>query len=159
MAPKVTPQPPAVESDVTPDNFAIILQKLSEIQVLSKDVITLQKTLQKDYVKYQKIVIKKNAPKVPRKTPSGFAKPAKLSDDLCVFLGIDTGSELPRTEITRRLNLYIKEHNLQNSENKKQILPDEKLKTLLNISDAEQLSYFNLQKYMKHLFIPVPPSV
>ena len=70
-----------------------------------------------------------------------------------LFLGIEKGSELPRTDVTRRLNVYIKEKQLQNPENKKNIIPDAPLKTLLRLEATDVLSYFNLQRYMKHLFV------
>lgn len=157
QVPAVETVVPAVVETVVPvpvdEPITVIMQKLNEIQTISKEVILLQKTLQKEYVKLQKFSAKKNAPKAVRSTPSGFAKPAKLSDELCAFLKIAPGSELPRTQVTRDINIYIKEHNLQNPENKKFILPDDTLKTLLRLEPTDLLSYFNLQKYMKHLFI------
>ena len=158
MAPKkITPVPIVPEDTLVPvqeDIVSIIAQKLSEIQALSKEVIILQKTLQKDYVRLQKLTTKKGTKGgAVKKAPSGFAKPAKLSDELCLFLGIEKGSELPRTDVTRRLNVYIKEKQLQNPENKKNIIPDAPLKTLLRLEATDVLSYFNLQRYMKHLFV------
>lgn len=167
MAPKkvITPVPVAPSTTEVPeipapaapqeDLVVLISQKLNEIQTLSKEVVVLQKTLQKDYVRLQKLTAKKGAARTggAKKAPSGFAKPAKLSDELCVFLGIDKGSELPRTDVTRRLNVYIKEKQLQNPENKKNILPDAPLQTLLRLEATDVLSYFNLQRYMKHLFV------
>lgn len=84
--------------------------------------------------------------------PSGIVKPAPISDELAVFLGRDKGSEMARTEVTKELQKYIVAHNLQNPENKREILPDKKLRSLLKIKKSETLSYFNLQRYMKHHF-------
>lgn len=135
-----------------PDNLQSILKKVSEIASTSKDLIAQLKVLQKDYVKMQKATAKK----VPsqRKNPSGFAKPTKLSKELCEFLSLPESTELARTAVTKHINTYIMENNLQNPENKKLILADEKLTKLLNLQPTDQqLSYFNLQRYMKHLFV------
>ena len=61
-------------------------------------------------------------------------------------------TKLARTQVTKEITAYIKEHNLQNQENKKIILPDKKLGALLN-AGKEEVTYFNLQKFMKVHFI------
>ena len=65
----------------------------------------------------------------------------------------EEGTKIARTEVTSALSSYIKDNNLQNQANKKFILPDEKLKSLLGISDDDKLTYFTLQKYMNKHFI------
>ena len=58
-----------------------------------------------------------------------------------------------RTDVTKYLIDYIKKENLQNKDNKKQIIPDVKLKKLLVIKDNDELTYFNIQKFMNKQFI------
>ncbi len=58
-----------------------------------------------------------------------------------------------RTDVTKYLIDYIKKENLQNKDNKKQIIPDVKLKKLLVIKDNDELTYFNIQKFMNKHFI------
>ena len=84
-----------------------------------------------------------------KRPPSGFAKPALISDELCNFLGKPSGTEMARTEVTKHITSYIKEHNLQNAANKREITADAKLKNLLNLNNGDVLTFFNLQKYMK----------
>lgn len=85
--------------------------------------------------------------------PCGFARPSPVSDDMCAFLNIEKGSEVSRTTVTRALIKYIKEHNLQNAENKKQICPDETLYKLFGEEAKQQtLTYFTMQKYVNHHF-------
>jgi chromatin remodeling complex protein RSC6 len=120
------------------------------------------KVFQKEYnklLKSQKVRGKRTPNPNVKRNPSGFAKPAKLIPDLCEFLGIPSGSCEPRTVVTSKLNEYIKSNNLQNPENRKFILPDEKLKKLLRIAEGDSLSYFNLQRCMKHLFEPATVPV
>ena len=95
--------------------------------------------------------ILKGGNKKPR-APSGFAKPTHLSSDLCNFLNVSEDTMMARTDVTKKITGYIKEHSLQNQENKKIILPDKKLGALLNAGNDE-VTYFNLQKYMKVHFI------
>ena len=90
------------------------------------------------------------------KKPSGFANPTKVTKELCEFMNKQEGTQIARTEVTRALISYIKANNLQNKANKKIILPDEKLKFLLGINQEQELTYFNLQKYMNKHFISEP---
>ena len=96
-------------------------------------------------------------PNRPKRPPSGFAKPSKLSSELCKFLGRPEGSELARTEVTKEITKYIREQNLQDPTYKRRILCDKKLGALLQTKDGDEVTYFNLQSYMKPHF-PKPQS-
>lgn len=122
------------------------LQKV--VKTVEKDVRKELKNIKKDKKKYK--------PKVKR-APSGFAKPTKVTKELCDFMNKPEGSEIARTEVTKALVNYIKENNLieLGEDSKNKIVPDEKLKSLLGIQDEElsDLTYFNIQKYMnKHFY-------
>ena len=84
--------------------------------------------------------------------PSGFVKPTLVSDELASFLGKPSGSEMARTEVTREINKYIRAKNLQDPQNGRHIIPDAALAKLLSLTDADELTYFNLQKYMSPHF-------
>lgn len=84
----------------------------------------------------------------PRK-PSGFAKPTYLSPVLCNFLEVSEDTELPRTEVTKRLLNYVKTNELQNEQNHRIINCDAKLKELLQPSEGEPVTYFNIQRLLK----------
>ena len=85
--------------------------------------------------------------------PYGFVRPQKISNELAEFLGKPVGSEMVRTDVSRLINSYIRVNNLQDPQNGRRINPDAKLRALLRIGQNEELTYFNLQKYMKHHFI------
>ena len=68
------------------------------------------------------------------------------------FLGKDKGSEMARTDVTREINKYIRSHNLQDAGNGRKINPDQKLQTLLKLKKTDELTYFNLQRYMSPHF-------
>jgi chromatin remodeling complex protein RSC6 len=88
----------------------------------------------------------------PKRAPSGITKPTKVSDAMCEFMGRPKGDLIARTEVTKFITNYIKEQNLKDEEVKRHINPDTKLRALLNIPQGDQLTYFNLQKYMTSHF-------
>jgi chromatin remodeling complex protein RSC6 len=149
---------PVVESEAAVDKFVVVLEMLQRWATDIKNATTLMKTLQKEHQKAQKASVKKPKKSTPAstegksRTPSGFAKPTKLSDELCGFLGVPAGSQLARTEVTRVLNEYIKKNNLQDANDKRTIVPDEKLSSILKLEGGDKLTYFNLQTYIKHHF-------
>ena len=148
-----------VQVDVVPvDRFSSVLEKLQHFSNDLKETIANVKILQKEHAKLVKQTSKKSKKVATggQRTLSGFAKPSLLSDELCEFMGVATGTSLARTEVTRSINEYIKKHDLQDSADKRHILPDAKLKKILNLGDDDRLTYFNLQKYMKHHFTKDP---
>ena len=92
-------------------------------------------------------------PNKPKKKPSGFAKPTHISTELESFLGVESGTMLARTDVTKRITTYIKEHDLQNPANRREIRPDAKLGTILTLpEDNSPVTYFNLQRCIKTHF-------
>ena len=85
-------------------------------------------------------------------------KPTKISVELAKFLGKPEGSEMARTEVTREINKYIRANDLQDSSNGRKINPDAKLRGLLQVPTSDDLTYFNLQKYLSKHF-PKTPAV
>ena len=122
-----------------------------QINTLQHSVKQIEKTIKKK-MKGLKKEVTKNKQKGNRK-PSGFAKPGKITKELCSFLNKEEGTEIARTEVTRALVSYIKENKLDNSDNGQIIHPDNKLKTLLGLDDNQNLTYFSIQKYMNKHFV------
>jgi chromatin remodeling complex protein RSC6 len=161
VAPVVQEAGASSEENDFSNRFTSLLEKMSSIQNEWRDVQSEMKKLQKDIVKQMKEsskTIKKKAVKVsnvdkPKRNPSGFAKPAALSKELCDFLKQPYGTEMARTDVTKFLTKYIKEHSLQQESDKRIIKPDAPLFKLLGLTkDSEEITYFNLQKYMKPHF-------
>lgn len=93
----------------------------------------------------------KSKPKIKsNKSPSGFAKPSKISKELGEFMEKSEGELVARTEVTQFIIAYIKDNNLAESKN---INPDKKLQQLLGSTDDDKISYFNIQKFMNKHFI------
>lgn len=100
--------------------------------------------------------VSENGEPLPKKAPSGITKPTVVSDAMCAFMGKPPGTLIARTEVTKFVTSYIKDHNLKDENAKRQINPDSKLRALLSLPAGDQLTYFNLQTYMKSHF---PPKV
>ena len=126
-----------------------IANLVTELKSVQSEV----KSLQKNYGKVLKEHTKNSKKKNTNRQPSGFAKPSKISDEMAEFLSLDKSELVPRNEITKLINKYIIDNDLRNPSDKRQIVPNKELSTLLNLQGDEKLSYFNLQKYMKHHFI------
>lgn len=133
------------------DIASSIMSLKSEVSTLYAKLKLLERAVNKE-VKTLNKAVSRNKQKGNRK-PSGFAKSSKISDSLCVFMNKPSGSEVARTEVTKYIINYIKDHNLQRPENKKFINPDTELKSLLEVPEGDELSYFNLQKYMNKHFV------
>lgn len=97
--------------------------------------------------------------KQSNRKPSGFTKPSLISNELASFLNVPTGTEMARTEVTKEINKYIITHKLQDPANGRRILADVKLRKLLKLGKSDELTYFNLQKFMSpHFTKTVAPT-
>ena len=125
----------------------------TQISNLQQNLKQLEKNIKKQMKGLKKEVTKKKN-KGNRK-PSGFAKPCKVTKELFNFMNKNEGTEIARTEVTKSLIAYIKENKLENKTNSKIITPDKKLKFLLGIDEGQELTYFNIQKYMNKHFVKI----
>ena len=116
--------------------------------VLQKDMKDIEKKIKKNMKTKE---VKKKETK--KRQPSGFAKPTKVTNELCEFMNRPVGTEIARTEVTKTLVQYIKDNELQR---KNVVVPDQKLYSLLGLNneEASDLTFFNIQKYMNKHFKP-----
>ena len=146
--------PVAVEASLS-EQSTDFFSKLQQLGAVISGLKSEYRALEKRWTKELKVSAKNSNKKRKRATnraPSGFVKPTKISDELATFLDKPAGSEMARTEVTRDINLYIRTNSLQDKSNGRKINPDTKLTDLLKISAGEELTYFNLQKYMSRHF-------
>ena len=167
-----TPPPaPVVEEAAAPEEMdaaAVMSQKMNEysaklqqlvglLSTLKSDFKTLEKTVSREMKAAQKLANKKRRNTNPRK-PSGFTKATPISEELANFLGKAVGTEMARTEVSKEITKYIKTHNLQDASNGRIIKADAKLSKLLRLGKDDELTFFNLQRYMKVHFAKASES-
>ena len=131
------------------------LTKLQQVSALLTSLKTEYRALEKKWTRTLTVAQKANSKrkrKASTRSPSGFVKPTRISDELASFLSKPSGTEMARTDVTRDINKYIREHGLQDKENGRKINPDSKLSSLLKVGKSETLTYFNLQRYMSPHF-------
>lgn len=149
------------------ERAGLMMASHKEMASFMKDLISTLKLVQKEMLQLQKAAGSKRSGRgrgaasgsdaaAGERKPSGFATPTELSADLCSFLGVPEGTRMARTDVTRQITAYIKEHKLFNPDDKRKILPDATLRKLINWpADSDQvLTYFNLQGAIKHHYKP-----
>ena len=162
-APAVDASAPAVEgaevaAPVPGEGAAIALGEFSaKLQTIASLISTLKteyKVLEKTISREIKAAQKGRRRRSPNaRQPSGFRKPAHITDDLAIFLGKERGAEMARTDVSKEIHKYIKDHKLQDSGNGRNIVPDAALAKLLGVKKDDKLTYFNLQKFLKIHFL------
>lgn len=141
---------------------------LKDISKFKKDVVSLVKSSLVLTKKVEKLC-NKGVKKVRKNSTSGFDKPIVLTNEATTFVtkhckNFDKDAVLSRRNVNQYIHAYIKNNDLQNPENRRMILPDKNLKKILSkLSDETNkngtkdsevgYSYFNLQKYIKHIFV------
>jgi chromatin remodeling complex protein RSC6 len=88
-----------------------------------------------------------------RRANNAFLKPRALSPELCAFMGIAAGSLRAQTEVTKFVSNYIKTHNCFDPNFKRRIIPNAALGKLLRVGDKDEVTYLNLQSYLKVHFV------
>jgi len=153
---------PVVEAPVEPqepeDNYDAEFTEVKDALKSALDIIkslnTKVNALEKRVSRDRKMMNKKMKGRVkrvvdPNKPPSGFAKPGPVSEELSKFLKLGKDELIARTEVTKRITKYCQEKNLQKKEDKRTIHADKALRDLLRLKKGDELTFFNLQKYMK----------
>ena len=161
VAPAPVAEPVAAESEQT--DVSSLTSKLADFGEKINKLTSVVSAMKNEYKNLDKAIARelKSAQKASQKkkrtsgnrAPSGFVKPTLISDELAVFLGKEKGTELARTAVSKEIHAYIRAAKLQDPANGRQINADAKLAKLLKLGKADALTYFNLQKYMKHHFI------
>ena len=133
--------------------FSESIQSLTvALAKLKSDFKTLEKQVLKEARSMDKVNARRNRNKGSR-APSGFVKPAGISKELAKFLNVPEDTMIARTDVTKMITAYVKQHNLQDVSNGRKIIPDAKLSSLLGVKASDEVTYFNLQKYMKPHFV------
>jgi hypothetical protein len=151
----VTTGAPVVSDTPYLEEFSAVVSALDEamttIRGLRARLQKLEKQVHRDTKALNKKASGKRArkPRDPNAPKSGFAKEGPVSDEMRKFLGLKKDELISRTDVTKRIHEYCKTKNLQNPDDKRHIKADASLRKLLKMSKDDDLTFFNLQKFMK----------
>lgn len=125
-----------------------------------KSFIKVFKQLKTDAFKLLKIRNMGEDRKKGENSTSGFMKPVSISDDLAGFIGMNNEEPITRVLITKKICQHIKEKDLQNPSDRREIIPDAALRKLFAITDAdkEPLTYYGIQKRIQRHIFKTPPA-
>ena len=138
--------------------FNAKLQQLGSIFTsIKSDFKTLQKSVERDIKAAVKAATARKKRDMGDRPKSGFVKPTRISDELAIFLNKEIGTEMARTEVSKEINQYVVANGLRDKSNGRIILPDTKLGKLLKAGKTDEVTYFNLQRYLKPHFIKAEP--
>ena len=88
-----------------------------------------------------------------RAANNGFNRKQEITPKLREFLALPEGELISRSEVTKVVNKYIIEQGLKHPENGRQIVLDDKLRSLLAPPPEVVVTYLNLQKYLSPHYI------
>lgn len=136
------------------ENFDILYQNMQEQIKEVNATIKFLKVNMKELGKLHKQDINRvsKTKKVRKNNVSGINKPKEVPLPIKELLKLDKDVLLARTEVTKKIYEYIKANELQDQNDKRTILPNDKLKELFSLEDTEELSFYNLQSYIKKLY-------
>jgi len=93
-----------------------------------------------------------------RRANNAFLVQRPLTDELCVFMGLPSGSKRSQTEVTKFISAYVKSHSCFDPSFKRRILPNAALAKLLRVADKDEVTYLNLQTFLKVHFVKTAPT-
>ena len=88
-----------------------------------------------------------------RRANNAFLKLRPISDELASFMGLSPKSQKSQTDVTKYIATYVKEHSCFDPSFKRRIIPDAKLGKLLRVKDGQEVTYLNLQSFLKVHFL------
>jgi chromatin remodeling complex protein RSC6 len=88
-----------------------------------------------------------------RRANNAFLVERPLSPELCSFMSIAVGSKRSQTQVTKYISDYVKSHNCFDPNFKRRIIPNAALAKLLRVDDKTEVTYLNLQRFLKVHFV------
>jgi chromatin remodeling complex protein RSC6 len=93
-----------------------------------------------------------------RRANNAFLVQRPLTDELCHFMGLKSGETRSQTQVTKFISEYVKTHSCFDPSFKRRILPNAALAKLLRVGDKDEVTYLNLQSFLKVHFIKNAPK-
>ena len=146
----------AVEEESVVANFAGLLTKFNALRTALNELAPEMKKMEKQVARLEKKAERRRRRKTgadgeKKANPTTvFTKPVEITKELCVFLQLAPGTQISRSDVTRGVMKYAKEHQLTD---KQTIKPDATLRKLLGLTEKDNLTILNLQKYLKGHYV------
>ena len=145
----------ALGSEVTTRVRALVAESLEAAKSLKRDVRDSKKRRRKDPAD---MTPEEKAAWESRRANNAFLKLRPLTDELCSFMGLSPKSQRSQTDVTKFVATYVKEHKCFDPSFKRRIIPDSKLGKLLRVKDGQEVTYLNLQSFLKVHFVKPPTA-
>ena len=171
-APASTPAPtPAPVADArTADAILTSVQEAlkslnvevaGRVRALVADAVAATKALKREARDSKRRVRKDPATMTPeeratweaRRANNAFLKLRPISDELAKFMGLPAKSQKSQTDVTKFVAQYVKAHGCFDPQFKRRIIPDKALSALLRAKDGQEITYLNLQSFLKVHFL------
>lgn len=168
VAPVVTPTPAPVATAVERSSEELLASLTEQLKALSAELSTkvreavrsvqeaakLSKREHRDSKKKRRISPEQMTPEQrkaweARRANNAFLVQRPLTDELSAFMGLPAGSKRSQTEVTKFVSDYVKSHSCFDPSFKRRIIPNAALAKLLRVDDKTEVTYLNLQRYLK----------
>jgi len=132
---------PAAENTST-DESTMFNNMISELENMKKSIAHMVSSLKMSQKHFTK---KTKSPNIK----SGFVKPVRLSKELSTLIGTGEDELVPRNIVNRKINEYVKTHDLQIPESRQNFRVDDDLGKLFKLEPGTTVHYFKMQTYLK----------
>lgn len=139
-----------LSSDVTARIRAAVHEAVEATKALKREARDSKKRRRKDP---SEMTAEEKKAWEARRANNAFLKMRPISDELSSFMGLPPKSQRSQTEVTKFISNYVKTHNCFDPNFKRRIIPDAKLAKLLRVKDGQEVTYLNLQSYLKVHFL------
>ena len=128
----------------------LVAQALETAKALKRDARDSKKRHRKNPAD---MTVEERATWEARRANNAFLKQRPISDELASFMGLPAKSQRSQTDVTKFVATYVKTHSCFDPSFKRRIVPDTKLAKLLRAKDGQEVTYLNLQSFLKVHFL------
>ena len=140
----------ALGADVTSRVRALVAEATAATKALKREARDSKRRVRKDPAT---MTPEERAAWEARRASNAFLKPRAITDELAKFMGLPAKSQASQTQVTKFISTYVKEHGCFDPKFKRRIVPDAALAKLLRAKDGQEVTYLNLQSFLKVHFV------
>jgi len=140
----------AINSDFNSRVRAVVQEAQAAVKAIKRDAREGKRRRRKDPAD---MTAEEKSAWEARRANNAFLKLRPISDELCTFMGLPAKSQKSQTDVTKFISNYVKTHSCFDPTFKRRIIPDTKLGKLLRVKDGQEVTYLNLQSFLKVHFL------